>query len=615
MCHFLNHNGEYKVIAMEKNKWYFRIPIDLVKYFKTFHSYLDNYSTSAENLLSSDGNAYVFTTEGQYLNEQEEQRLIDAIRRYDVMYTNYQSNITKEPPHVSDVWAETPIDEWIQIMIFVHWVDAPLLHEALIKSFIKHNRWEEIPKRGIMPPYEKASLETRVLIQTPIVQRECRIRDYMSKKFVPLEIVNDIMYYQMPRLGPLVITNCYRAMILTKNGLFGYDWHYYRRANRDKYFNINDSPILPYELNIDHVLSMACTDEFIMVLTKDGLFRHETRQTEHLLNDDIEYQMKDALSMHQELSIISSSRVNINDVLSVACGYNYAIILTRDGLLYGYGVGYSAIGILGVTHLKSTDIPVRIHLPEEEQVSSVVCGTHHTMVVTRNGRLYGWGHNDHGQLGLLHLNTIDRPMRVPIENVISVACGVSHTIVLTGNGLYGCGNNRHGQIGLRSHIPFTVKLTKIPIDNLIGNDPISFVSCGHFSTTFVSGGKVFMFGNISDRKEDRQPMQMMLNTTTGVLQVFHTNIINVLILLTMDGIFTYFKSSLRRIDLEIGHETMSKSNHNPYPDYDPRGSSCTICSKAAILFNKRQPKFVFCSPTCHEQFLKPVPWKSIYRAT
>lgn len=80
---------------------------------------------------------------------------------------------------------------------------------------------------------------------------------------------------------------------------------------------------------------------------------------------------------------------------------------------------------------------------------AVKCGECHTMALTTNGEIYGWGSNHIGQLGLAHLETIFLPQKISIKNVKVVICGGFHTIFITENDdIYVCGFNTEGQLGL-----------------------------------------------------------------------------------------------------------------------------------------------------------------------
>ena len=65
--------------------------------------------------------------------------------------------------------------------------------------------------------------------------------------------------------------------------------------------------------------------------------------------------------------------------------------------------------------------------------------------------MYVWGYNQHGQLGLGHFNNINTPQELNLPNVKKIICGSGpyHTIAITKLGkVYVWGNNQYGQLGL-----------------------------------------------------------------------------------------------------------------------------------------------------------------------
>ena len=69
-----------------------------------------------------------------------------------------------------------------------------------------------------------------------------------------------------------------------------------------------------------------------------------------------------------------------------------------------------------------------------------------------DNELYGWGRNDWFQIGSETLNNIEnnKPININIEDksIKQISCGYNHTLVLTSDGMvYGWGSNGSGQIG------------------------------------------------------------------------------------------------------------------------------------------------------------------------
>ncbi|XP_020382995.2 RCC1 domain-containing protein 1 isoform X1 [Rhincodon typus] len=78
--------------------------------------------------------------------------------------------------------------------------------------------------------------------------------------------------------------------------------------------------------------------------------------------------------------------------------------------------------------------PALLDLPEELEVSKVSCGSRHSAVITREGKLFTWGWGNYGQLGHGQSNSSDLPRLVEyfVRNrlsVLDVVCGTWNTFV------------------------------------------------------------------------------------------------------------------------------------------------------------------------------------------
>lgn len=92
-------------------------------------------------------------------------------------------------------------------------------------------------------------------------------------------------------------------------------------------------------------------------------------------------------------------------IKDVACGGVHTCALTEKGALYAWGGGQA--GQLGIGPLNGffsctssgsemmlRNLPVLL-IPTGVQL--VCCGHSHTLICTKEGRIYGWGYNSYGQ--------------------------------------------------------------------------------------------------------------------------------------------------------------------------------------------------------------------------
>ena len=73
------------------------------------------------------------------------------------------------------------------------------------------------------------------------------------------------------------------------------------------------------------------------------------------------------------------------------------------------------------------------------------------IALTADGKVYGWGYNGKGQLGLNNTTSYKEPTYLGIDNAIDVAAGGNYTIVLKQDGtLWATGNNENGELGINN---------------------------------------------------------------------------------------------------------------------------------------------------------------------
>lgn len=133
----------------------------------------------------------------------------------------------------------------------------------------------------------------------------------------------------------------------------------------------------------------------------------------------------------------------------VASGAHHTLALTVDGKIYAWGDPESGkIGRMLNTRNKDKQA-LMIEKVGAKDAVDVWAGNHHSFYSNSKGKVYAWGLNNHGQLGVGHKENTSVPTLVRgLEGVTMIAGGEHHTIAVTAEGKVFCwGRNDEGQCG------------------------------------------------------------------------------------------------------------------------------------------------------------------------
>ncbi|XP_074248068.1 X-linked retinitis pigmentosa GTPase regulator isoform X10 [Saimiri boliviensis] len=180
-------------------------------------------------------------------------------------------------------------------------------------------------------------------------------------------------------------------------------------------------------------------------------------------------------------------------IKQLSAGSNTSAALTEDGRLFMWGD--NSEGQIGLPDMPNACVPHQV--TTGKPVSWISCGYYHSAFVTTDGELYIFGEPENGKLGLPYelLSNHRIPQLVPEipEKVIQVACGGEHSVVLTENDLYTFGLGKFGQLGLGT---FLFETSEPRVVESIKGRKISYISCGeNHAALLTDTGLMYTFGD------------------------------------------------------------------------------------------------------------------------
>lgn len=133
------------------------------------------------------------------------------------------------------------------------------------------------------------------------------------------------------------------------------------------------------------------------------------------------------------------------NVAGVAAGSNHTLALTRDGSVWGWGD--NSMGQLGLGNRRSQLRPVPI--PSLHAIRAISGGYAHSLALDADGAVWSWGSNLYGQLGRARPAESLAPVRVSLpRKATAIAAGWFFSLAIDDTGrVWAWGRNTRGQLG------------------------------------------------------------------------------------------------------------------------------------------------------------------------
>ncbi len=169
-------------------------------------------------------------------------------------------------------------------------------------------------------------------------------------------------------------------------------------------------------------------------------------------------------------AVLQTNGLSGRTVIAIAAGNSHSLALTSDGQVFGWGS--NASGQLGRSDT-SLNLNAPIHLSQlgalaDKQVVAIAAGAHHSLALTADGLLYAWGADNMGQLGNGFYGSsttpypVDQSGALAGKRLLALAAGNTHTLVLDAAGqAYAWGSNTYGELG---NDGYSIEESPVPVD-------------------------------------------------------------------------------------------------------------------------------------------------------
>ncbi|MFC0211698.1 hypothetical protein ACFFK0_04385 [Paenibacillus chartarius] len=203
----------------------------------------------------------------------------------------------------------------------------------------------------------------------------------------------------------------------------------------------------------------------------------------------------------------------LNAVYAIAVGNNHTLALKTDGTVWAWGAG--AFGQLGNGGNSDSDKPVQVMLDTDKplkNVKEIAAGQTFSMALTTDGKVYTWGYNFFGKLGLgnnQYQYTSAKPEQIAgtgegglvVRHIFTNSASDSAFYTTVSDTVYGWGGNTSGQLGNGDYVDYmsgeAPASAPIEIEALRGRGVVQIVSGQQHSLALTGDGNVWGMGKDS----------------------------------------------------------------------------------------------------------------------
>ncbi|KAF4689243.1 hypothetical protein FOZ60_001937 [Perkinsus olseni] len=219
---------------------------------------------------------------------------------------------------------------------------------------------------------------------------------------------------------------------------------------------------IPELSGVSSVEGLACGGEHSAVVSNGQVYTFGSNKYGQLARESASGTKGDVddVAAVAEVEALTESQAS-KLVADVSCGAYHTMIRTKDGAVHSAGWGgswFSGQGALGLGDKNNRDRfdAVQRLLELGERVEEVSCGTQHAMMRTKSDHIYTCGKGEFGILGLGDSSDQAEPQMLEYfqdmlgdAHIKKVSCGSNFSLILDTQGrLFVFGRNDYGQLGL-----------------------------------------------------------------------------------------------------------------------------------------------------------------------
>jgi alpha-tubulin suppressor-like RCC1 family protein len=205
-----------------------------------------------------------------------------------------------------------------------------------------------------------------------------------------------------------------------------------------------DVPTLMTSLILDEIIAIASRQDHSLLLNKQGrVYSCGNNGKGQLGRGELK------VNFDQSLPLLISS-LKIGSIIAISAGGSHSLICNSHGQVFSFGDNH--YGQLGLGDRNNRSIPTLITHYGSEKIIAISAGRAHSLLLNSHGQVFSFGHHRDGQLGheMIINSTLPKPILIPENKKITIiSAGGDHSLLIDEKDrLFSFGCNNYGQLGL-----------------------------------------------------------------------------------------------------------------------------------------------------------------------
>lgn len=209
------------------------------------------------------------------------------------------------------------------------------------------------------------------------------------------------------------------------------------------------------------------------------------------------------LSSNLPVYVFSNGALKNEKIIYIDGGNAHSIALSESGKIFTWG--WNAFGQLGNGTNLNSSVPVMVDtngVLKGKKVIKVVSGAYHNLALTSDGLLISWGRNFNGQLGNGDNHDKNTPVFVDLngslknKKIVEISASGNFSAVLTSDGkVYTWGSNNYGQLGINNFIDNYAPIA-VDTNGYLAAKMVTQIATGYYHSLAIdSDGVIYSWGD------------------------------------------------------------------------------------------------------------------------